>query len=123
MNRALHTAAQDIATHVAAMEARRGAPFANAFNNQLAGGLATPRTVGIPVTLLHALSRAVATDGTPPDELRRRFDEQSGRARADLLATVAGVALIAWALAWLGPKLDAPADQPAPTTSAVVSHG
>lgn len=106
MNSALHTAAQDIATHVAAMEARRGEPFANAFSNQLAGGLPTPKTVGIPVTLLHALCRSVAAGESREEEVRRQFNEQSGFIRAGLLQTIAGVTFFVIVLGWLGPRIE-----------------
>lgn len=110
MSHTNQTAAQDIVTHFVAMEARRGEPFANAFSNPLAGGVPTPKTVGIPVTLLRALCRSVAAGESREQEVRRKFNEESGFIRAGLLQTITGVTFFVIVLGWLGPRIEHGAD-------------
>ncbi|HQR97614.1 MULTISPECIES: hypothetical protein [unclassified Polaromonas] len=81
MNTKFVAAAQAIAEHFKAAEARRGEPFAETFIDPMNNDAVTPNTAGIPVDLLRAL---VEARDPAPDSLRVVLcDVESERQRQD----------------------------------------
>lgn len=63
MTEKLKAAAQALASHFKALEAKRGEPFQDAFKNPMLNGAWSQTTVGIPPKLLRDLVDALAEDG------------------------------------------------------------
>lgn len=87
MNTKFVAAAQAIAEHFKAAEARRGEPFGETFIDPMNNDAVTPNTAGIPVSLLRALAEAndqAMTRVSNPDagavlQPAPAFDPYSGR--------------------------------------------
>lgn len=65
MNRKLVEAAKAIDGHVANIEEKRGEPLPHVFKDPMKDGAWSTRTVGIPVSMLHALRAALVETQAP----------------------------------------------------------
>lgn len=74
MNTKFTAAAQAIADHFKAAEAKRGEPFRATFTDPMNNDAVTPNSVGVPVALLRALVDAPA--GVPIDPLQTAADAE-----------------------------------------------